>query len=51
MSDLLIDVQDALIAGDFIKAYELLDKFGEDAPRQAYEVLKQLADDQEEMGF
>jgi hypothetical protein len=51
MSDLLIDIQDALIAGDFIKAQELISQFGLDAPMQAWAILTQLAEDQKEMGF
>ena len=52
MSDLLIDIQDAIIAGDFIKAVELLEHFeGAEGARQALAVLTDLANDQEEMGF
>jgi hypothetical protein len=51
MSDLLIDFQDALIAGDFIRAKELLDPFGDEAPKQAWFALTSLAEEQKEMGF
>ena len=52
MSDLLIDIQDAIIAGDFIKALELLEQFeGAERARQALAVLESLAEDQKEMGF
>ena len=51
MSDLLIEIQDAIIAGDFIRAKELLDPFEEDAPNQAWAVLTSLAEEQKEMGF
>ena len=51
MSDLLIDVQDAIIAGDFITAKELVDQFGEEAPNQIYAALTILAEEQKEMGF
>ena len=52
MKDLLIDIQDAIIAGDFIKALELLGQFeGTEKARQALAVLTDLAEQQEEMGF
>jgi hypothetical protein len=51
MSDLLIEIQDAIIAGDFIRAKELLDPFGDDASKQAWAVLTDLAEEQKEMGF
>lgn len=51
MSDLLIEIQDAIIAGDFIRAKELLDPFGEEASNQALAVLTSLAEEQKEMGF
>jgi hypothetical protein len=51
MSDYLIEIQDAIIAGDFITAKDLLDKFQDEAPKQAYAVLEALANEQKEMGF
>jgi hypothetical protein len=51
MSDLLIEIQDAIIAGDFIRAVELLMNFDQDAPKQAWTVLTDLAEEQKEMGF
>lgn len=51
MSDLLIEVQDAIIAGDFIRAKEILDTFGEEASRYALTAITDLAEEQKEMGF